>query len=338
MKRIFSGIQPSGLIHIGNYLGAIKNWVELQNKYENIFCIVDLHAITVPQDPKELKKNIAELAKIYIASGIDPKKSTMFVQSDRPEHSELAWILGTHSTIGMLSRMTQFKEKAVQQYKKEGFNVSAQEFLISEKEAFPSGKSIPFGLFAYPTLMAADILLYQTDLVPVGEDQKQHVEFTRSLAKVMNNKYGKLFKVPDVEIKKEGARIMGLDDPSKKMSKSALSAYNWISLREKPENIRKKIQKAVTNEKGIENLAVIHSSFSGQSTTTIKKKFAGRNADFKKELAEIIIEGLKPIQEKLKELDKDPKYIEKVLEDGAEKVRPIAEKTMSEVKKKIGLG
>lgn len=354
MKRIFSGIQPSGLMHIGNYLGAIQNWVELQDKYESLFCIVDLHAITVPQDPKELKKNIVELAKIYIASGIDPKKSTMFVQSDRPEHSELAWILNCFTSEGELRRMTQYKTKTNQdaienEFKKivqktdfktlkdpsESIRILHDTYLeVREENEMKHSVS----LFDYPALMAADILLYQTDLVPVGEDQKQHVEFTRDIANRMNNKFGKLFRVPEVEIKKEGARIMGLDDPSKKMSKSATSAYNWISIREEPEDIRKKIQKAVTDEKGIDNLAVIHSSFSGKSTVDIKKEFAGRNADFKKELAEVIIEGLKPIQGKLAELDKNPDVIEKVLKEGAEKVRPIAEKTISEVKNRIGLG
>ncbi|PIZ01083.1 tryptophan--tRNA ligase [bacterium (Candidatus Howlettbacteria) CG_4_10_14_0_8_um_filter_40_9] len=316
MKRIFSGIQPSGEMHIGNYLGAIKNWVDLQNDCENIFCIVDLHAITVPQEPKILKRRIREIAKIYIACGIDPKKSTIFVQSDRPEHSELGWILNCFTYVGELSRMIQFKDK-------------------SEKGGADSST---VGLFDYPVLMAADILLYHTNLVPVGEDQKQHVEIARDIAKRMNNKFKGLFTIPEPLMKKETARIMGLDNPQKKMSKSAASEYNYIMLRDEPEIIEKKIKKAVTDEKGIDNLAVIHSSFSGKSTADIKKEFAGRNADFKKELAGVIIEGLAPIQSKLRELDKNPAYIEKVLKDGAEKVRPLAEKTISEVKKKIGLG
>jgi len=325
-KRIFSGIQPSGQLHIGNYLGAILQWVELQEAAENIFCVVDLHAITVPQEPKELKKNILEVAKIYLAAGIDSKKSTIFVQSHIKEHTELAWLLNTITHFGELSRMTQFKEKG------EG-----------QKE------SVSVGLFDYPVLMAADILLYDTDEVPVGEDQKQHVELARDLSIRFNNRFGKTFVVPKVILKKEGARIMGLDDPTKKMSKSAPSAYNWIALREKPADIRKKILKAVTDSgtdiksgKGkpaLTNLLNIYSLFAKKSVSEIEKQYTGKGyGDFKKDLAEVIIEGLKPIQDKLKELDNDPTYIEKVLKDGAEKIRPIAEKTMKVVKNKIGLG
>lgn len=315
-KRVFSGIQPSGNIHIGNYLGAIKNWVDQQEKYDNIFCIVDLHAITVPQDAKELKENILELAKVLIACGIDPEKSVLFVQSDRPEHSELGWILNCFSYMGELSRMTQFKDKA----QKGG----------TEKASV--------GLFDYPVLMAGDILLYHTDLVPVGDDQKQHVEFARDIATRINNKFGKIFTIPEADIKKEAARIMGLDDASKKMSKSATSEYNYILLRDDAETIGKKIKKAVTDEKGIENLALIHSSFSGESVSDIKKRLEGKNADFKSELTQVIIDGLSPIQERLIELDSNENKIRKILTQGAEKVRPLAEKTISEVKNTIGLG
>lgn len=315
MKRIFSGAAPSGVLTIGNLIGALENWVKLQEKYENIFCVVDLHAITVRQDPKLLKERSREFVKDYLACGIDPKKSTIFIQSHIKEHAELAWILSCYAYFGEFSRMIQFKEK-------------------SEKHE----KNINIGLFNYPALMAADILLYQTDLVPVGEDQLQHIEITRDLAERFNKLYGKTFTIPEGFTPKEGARIMSLLDPASKMSKSDTNIKNIITLRDKKEEIKQKIQKAVTDEKGIENLAVIHSSFSGQSTASIKQKFAGRNADFKKELAEVIIEGLKPIQEKLEGLDKNPAYIEKVLKDGAEKVRPIAEKTINDVKKKIGLG
>lgn len=315
MKRVFSGVRPSGKVTIANYIGAISQWLELQKTRENIFCIVDLHAITTSTDPKELKKNILEFAKIYLASGIDPKKSNIFVQSHRPEVTELAWILSTITYFGELKRMTQFKEKA----EKHPENINA-------------------GLFNYPILMAADILLYQTDEVPVGEDQKQHVEISRDLAIRFNNKYGKTFKVPDVILKKEGARIMNLQDPTKKMDKSDMVEKNVIRLRDTADVIREKIKKAIADEKGINNLAVIHSSFSGKPTSSIKKKFAGRSADFKKELAEIIIEGLKPIQERLKELDKNEDHVRKVLRQGAENIKPITEKTMREVKKKIGLG
>ena len=314
-QRIFSGIQPSGNLHLGNYLGAIKNWVKLQNEYDSIFCVVDLHAITVRQDPKLLKERSREFVKNYLACGIDPKKSTIIIQSHIKEHAELAWILDCYAYFGEFSRMVQFKEK-------------------SEKHE----KNINVGLFNYPALMAADILLYQTDLVPVGEDQLQHIEITRDLAERFNKIYGKTFKIPEGFAPKVGARIMSLLNSTSKMSKSDTNKKNIITLRDNPEDIRKKIQKAVTDEAGINNLAVIHSSFSGKSTTVIKKEFAERNADFKKELAEVVIEGLKPIQKKLAELDKDPAYIEKILKEGAEKVQPIAEKTIADVKKKIGLG
>ncbi|MCL5093694.1 MAG: tryptophan--tRNA ligase [Patescibacteria group bacterium] len=371
-KRIFSGIQPSGNLHIGNYLGAIKNWVELQDNYESIFCIVDLHAITVPKEANELKKNIKELAKVYIAAGINPKKSTIFVQSDRPEHSELAWILNCYTSLGELSRMTQFKDKAGLIPGRLGSlpdtrNLSAYtreqlEFIIRDIEAeweesdtFRNSnrrkeESVTAGLFDYPVLMAADILLYDTELVPVGEDQKQHVEFTRDIAERFNKKYGQTFVVPKPDIREAGARIMGLDDPAKKMSKTAPSEYNWISLREKPEDIRKKIAKAVTDsgnevkfdkdkKSAVANLLTIYSLFSGKSMTEIEKMYAGKGyGDFKKDLAEVIIAGLKPIQDKLSELDKNPDYIEKILKEGAERIRPIAQKTLAEVKSKVGLG
>jgi len=314
-KRIFSGVRPTGNLTIGNFIGAISKWVELQKERECIFCIVDLHAITTPIDPNELYKHVREVAKIYIACGIDSKQSNIFIQSHRPEVTELSWIISCNTYFGELRRMTQFKEKS----EKHPENVNA-------------------GLFNYPVLMTSDIILYQTDEVPVGEDQMQHVEISRDLAVRMNNKYGKVFTIPKVVMQKEGARIMSLQDPTKKMDKSDKVERNVIRLRDSEDLIREKIKKAVTDERGIENLAVMHSAFSGETTTSIKNKFAGRNAEFKTELAEVIITGLKPIQEKLAELDKNPEYIEKILKDGAEKVRPLAEKTMKAVKEKIGLG
>ncbi len=223
-KRIFSGIQPSGNLHLGNYLGAIKNWVELQDKYDPIFCVVDLHAITVPQKPKELRQKTIEVAKTYLAAGIDPEKSTIFVQSRVPEHTELAWILNTITKLPELERMTQFKDKSQQHTQ----NINA-------------------GLFNYPVLMAADILLYDTNIVPVGEDQVQHIEIARTLARRFNQMFGETFTVPEPYVVKEGMRIMGLDDPTKKMSKSAESASNYISLADDPDTVREKIKKAVTD-------------------------------------------------------------------------------------------
>ncbi len=326
-KVVFSGIQPSGELHIGNYLGAILNWLTLQEKYRCIFCVVDLHTITVRQNPKVLKEKIREVANIYLASGIDPKKSIIFVQSHRPEHAELAWILSTLARFGELRRMTQFKEKA----KKHPQNVNA-------------------GLFNYPVLMAADILLYQTDWVPVGEDQIQHVEITRTIARRFNNTFGPVFKVPKVLIRKEVARIMALDNPKEKMSKSAKSIFNYIALADPPNLIREKIKKATTdsgkeiiynpNKKpAISNLLTIYSAFSGLSFKEIENKYKNKGyAEFKKDLAEVVIRGLAPFQKKLSQLQKNPKYTDKVLIEGAKKAQKIAQKTLREVKEKIGLG
>lgn len=322
-KRIFSGIQPSGNLHIGNYLGAIKNWVKLQDEFESIFCVVDMHAITVPQDPKELQKKTIEVAKIYLASGIDINKSSIFIQSHVSQHAELAWILNTISKIGELERMTQFKDKTPR-VRKEGVGV---------------------GLFDYPVLMAADILLYDAEKVPVGEDQIQHVELTRTLGRRFNSQFGETFKIPEPHITKEGMRIMGLDDPTKKMSKSAGSEYNYIGITDDADTIRKKIKKAVTdsgneieyseNKPALYNLINIYSGFSGKSPEMIVNEYRGRGyADFKNDLAEVIIEGLKPIQERMKSLS-DNEVLE-ILRKGAEKVRPIAKAKLDEVKKKVG--
>lgn len=321
-QRIFSGIQPSGNLHLGNYLGAIKNWVKLQNEYDSIFCVVDLHAITVPQDPEELKKKTIEVAKIYLASGIDPKKSAIFIQSHVPEHAELAWILNTIAKISEMERMTQFKDKSVKN--KEG---------------------VGMGLFNYPVLMAADILLYDTQVVPVGEDQLQHIEITRTLANRFNKKFGETFVVPEPFITKEGMRIMGLDDPTKKMSKSAESEYNYIALTDSEADVRRKIKKAVTDsgteikyaddKPALKNLINIYSLLSDKKPQEIEKLYAGKGyAEFKDGLAEVIINFLKPFQKKYNTLT-DEEVLE-ILKAGAEKVRPLAKKKLEEVKKKVG--
>lgn len=324
--KIFSGIQPTNIVHIGNYLGAIKNWVELQNKAdETIFCIVDLHAITVSQDPKQLQDNILKMAALYIACGIDTKESTIFVQSSRPEHTELAWILNCHATMGELQRMTQFKEKSEGQS-----NYSA-------------------GLFNYPTLMAADILIYNATHVPVGEDQKQHIELTRDLAEKINKKYGQIFTVPEPIIKKQTARIMALDDPSKKMSKSAPSAYSYISLTDDTDAIREKIKRAVTDsgdeiradkdKPAITNLLTIFSGFSDRPIEDIEKEYKNKKySEFKSDLAELLIEKITPIREKYEKLLENPDKLKAILESGSEDLKNEAQATLSKVKSKIGLG
>ena len=322
-KRIFSGIQPSGNLHIGNYLGAVKNWVKLQDEFESIFCVVDLHAITVFQNPEELKKKTIEVAKVYLASGINPEKSMIFIQSKVQEHAELAWILNTVAKVSELKKMTQFKDKA-------GKNI----------------ENVGMGLFDYPVLMAADILLYDTEKVPVGEDQVQHVELTRTLGKRFNGRFGETFVIPEPYVVKEGMRIMGLDDPTKKMSKSASSEYNYIGITDDADIIRKKIKKAVTDsgseieysesKPALYNLINIYSGFSEKKPGEIVEMYKGKGyADFKEGLAEVIIESLKPIQEKMNALS-DNEVLE-ILKDGAEKVRPIAKAKLDEVKKKVGL-
>ncbi|HHY91386.1 MAG TPA: tryptophan--tRNA ligase, partial [Clostridiales bacterium] len=262
MKRVFSGVQPTGNIHIGNYLGALRQFVELQETMDCFYCIVDLHSITLPQDPKELYEHSLDVAALYIATGIDPKKSTIFIQSMVPAHAELAWILQCNSYTGELSRMTQFKDKSRNQ------------------------ESAPTGLFTYPILMAADILLYDTHIVPVGNDQKQHIELTRDLAIRFNNKYGETFVVPEGKFNTFGARIMALDDPTKKMSKSAENPFSLISLLDTPEKVKKSIMRATTDSEseirydeekkpGISNLLTIYSLFSGLSIPDLEKKYEG---------------------------------------------------------------
>jgi len=334
--RVFSGIQPTSDLHIGNYLGAIKQWVELQNKVDPvrggasigadcIFCIVDWHAITVPYDPKTFQQKIKEVAVVYLASGINPEKSIIFVQSQVKEHSELAWLLNTITPLGDLSRMTQFKDKS----KKYGGNVSA-------------------GLFNYPVLMAADILLYQTDVVPVGEDQKQHVELTREVAKRFNARFGNVFKIPEVSVPKIGAKIMSLTEPEKKMSKSD-KPDSRIGLFDTPEQIKKKIGASTTdsgkeikfnpNEKpGISNLLTIYSLFSNKSIKDLEKEFQGQNYQtFKQALSKLLIEKLEPLRSKKSELEKNPKILEEILNNGSHSARELAKKTMENVKKSMGL-
>lgn len=322
-KRIFSGIQPSGNLHIGNYLGAIQNWVKLQEEYDSIFCVVDMHAITVPQDPETLRKRTLEIAKIYLAAGIDPEKCAIFIQSHVSEHAELGWILNTIAKIPELEKMTQFKDKSAKEGK----------------------ESASVGLFDYPVLMAADILLYGTQTVPVGEDQLQHIEITRTLAKRFNHQFGDTFIIPEGYVRKEGMRIMGLDDPTKKMSKSAKSEYNFIALTDDAETVRRKIKKAVTDsgseivysdeKPALKNLINIYSLLDNKTPKEVEKLFAGKKySDFKTELSEVIIKFLEPFQKRMAELS-DEKVL-KILEEGAQKVRPLAKKKLDEVKKKVG--
>lgn len=322
-KRIFSGIQPSGNLHIGNYLGAIKNWVAMQNEFDSIFCVVDMHAITVPQDPEMLRKKTIEIAKIYLAAGIDPRKSAIFVQSQIAEHAELMWVLNTITKMAELEKMTQFKDKT--------------------QKGGAEGAAV--GLFDYPVLMAADILLYGTEVVPVGEDQVQHVELARDLAKRFNHKFGETFIIPTTFIKKEGMRIMGLDDATKKMSKSAPSEYNYVSLLDSEDVVRKKIKKAVTDsgseieyadeKPALKNLINIYAAFSSNSPKEIVQMYVGKGyGDFKNDLAEVIIAFLKPFQEKFNALSDEE--VEEILKTGAQKVRLIAGEKMKEVKSKVG--
>lgn len=323
-KTVFSGVQPSGDLHLGNYLGAILQWAEMQDKYSCIFCVVDYHAITVKQDPAVLRDRIIETAKMYLAAGINPEKSVIFQQSDVSAHTELAWILNCSARIADLNKMTQFKEKA-------GKNQ----------------ETVTVGLYDYPVLMAADILLYNTDAVPVGEDQIQHVELCRDLARRFNQQFGETFKIPELVIKEEAARIMGLDDPAKKMSKSAASPANYIALADKPEEAAKKIIKAVTdsgkeiiydkeNKPAISNLLTIYSLLSDESTKDLERRYAGKGyGEFKEDLAEVVKEFLTDFQERLYKIkDSDVKNI---LRAGAEKVRPIAEETLSRVKERVGI-
>ena len=326
MKRVFSGVQPSGVIHIGNYLGAIKQWVQLQRDYEAIYSIVDLHAITLPQKPEDLSNNIYRSAATYLACGVDPEKSMIFIQSHRPEHAELAWIINTLTTFGEMQRMTQFKDKASRFAK----------------------ASVPLGIFAYPTLMAADILLYQADVVPVGDDQKQHVELTRNIAQRFNNKFGHTFVVPEPLLPKAGKRIMSLDNPQNKMSKSASSALGYISLTDSAQEISSKISKAVTDsgnevvksesKPAMSNLIDIYALFTNLTTSDIEKRYAGKTyAVFKKDLTDVLVEKIVHIGNKIKTIEQDKAEVLKILKRGADKLAPLAQQTMRDVRAKIGL-
>ena len=325
MKRIFSGAQPTGNVHLGNYLGALRNWVTLQTEYESFFCIVNLHAITVPQDPKVLAKKSRELARIYLAIGIDSNVSTVLIQSDVPEHTELAWMLNCVTRMGELQRMTQFKDKARKQQE----------------------ENVTVGYFDYPVLMASDILLYQTDLVPVGEDQKQHLELTRDIAIRFNRDYGQTFVVPDPFIPKVGARIMSLADPMKKMSKSdEESEAGCIMLMDDDDAVRRKFKRAVTdsgtdikfdaNRPAINNLLTIYHLLTNKSPAEIEEHFSGKGyAKLTGELADVTIEFLKPFQERLRSIDDDK--LDQILEQGAERAQAIARPTLERAKVNMGV-
>ena len=325
MKTIFSGIQPSGTITLGNYIGALKQFVELQDEYNCYFCIVDQHAITVPQDPIVLRKNIRSLAALYLAVGLDPEKATLFIQSEVPAHAQAAWMMQCISYIGELERMTQFKDKS-------------------------AGKdAVSAALLTYPPLMVADILLYSADLVPVGEDQKQHLELTRDLAERFNKKYNDIFTIPEVRIPKVGARVMSLQDPSKKMSKSDPNQKGFISMLDEPKQIEKKIKSAVTdsegivrfdieNKPGVSNLLSIYSIVSGKTIAEIETLYEGKGyGAFKGDLAEVIINALSPIQQKYNEL-MESNELDEILDRGAEKARLVADKMVSKMEKAMGLG
>ncbi len=323
MKRIFSGAQPTNQLHLGNYLGALRNWVHLQHEHESFFCVVNLHAITIQQDPKTLAAKTKELARIYLAAGIDPQVSTIFVQSDVAEHAELAWLLNCVTRMSELDRMTQFKEKGRKQRENTGV-----------------------GLFDYPVLMAADILLYQTDLVPVGEDQKQHLELTRDIAVRFNRDYGEIFKVPEPYIPKVGARIMSLDDPAKKMSKSDENPNGAILLLDEKDAISRKFKRAVTDSgteirfdesrPAITNLLTIFHLLTGQSPEEIETHFAGKGyGQLKTELADVTIDFLAPFQERMRNISEEE--LNKILARGAERARSIARVTLDEAKARMGL-
>ncbi|MGG3999379.1 tryptophan--tRNA ligase [Anoxybacillus kestanbolensis] len=325
MKTIFSGIQPSGVITLGNYIGAMKQFVELQHDYNCYFCIVDQHAITVPQDRLALRKNIRSLAAFYLAVGIDPNKSTLFIQSEVPAHAQAGWILQCIAYIGELERMTQFKDKS------------------AGKEA------VSAGLLTYPPLMAADILLYSTDIVPVGEDQKQHIELTRDLAERFNKRYGDIFTIPEARIPKIGARIMSLTDPMKKMSKSDPNQKSYITLLDDAKTIEKKVKSAVTDSEGIirydkekkpgvSNLLTIYSILANESIEQLEERYAGKGyGEFKADVAQVIIDALTPIQEKYYELMESSK-LDDILDEGAEKANRVANKMLKKMENAIGLG
>jgi tryptophanyl-tRNA synthetase len=325
-RRVFSGIQPSGTPHLGSYLGALKNWVSLQDDYENYYCIVDLHAITVPQDPKVLRHNVRETTAVYLAAGLDPEKSVIFRQSRVSAHTELAWLLNCIAKVGELSRMTQFKDKTQR----------------------GGAEAASVGLYDYPVLQAADILLYNAHLVPVGEDQRQHLELSRTLARRFNHLYGETFVVPEIMIPEVGARIMALDDPTQKMSKSLPTPGGYIALLDEPDTIRRKIRRAVTDsgteivagpeKPAITNLLGIYAAIAGETIPGLEERYEGSGyGDFKQDLAEVVVEALSPIRERTLELLDDPRELDEILEAGAEKARKVASSTLHDAWAKLGL-
>jgi len=328
MKTVFSGLQPTGKMHIGNYIGAIKQWIKLQGETEAIYCIVDLHAITVYQDPKILKEKTIEVAALYLACGLDPKKSHIFIQSENPNHPYLAWVLNCVTPFGQLERMTQFKDKSEKQ--KEGATT---------------------GLFDYPVLMAADILLYQTDEVPVGDDQKQHIELARDLVDKFNKTFGEIFKLPSPLIQKQTARIMSLQDAFVKMSKSEIDPMGTINLLDTEEEIREKIKKAVTDSESavskikhskqhgaISNLLTIYSAFSASTFDETINKFDGVSySEFKQKLADLLVEKLSPIREKYKSIRNDEKVLRQILDEGRDFAIEKSSQTLEKVKTAVGL-
>lgn len=324
MKRVLSGVQPTGVLHLGNYLGAIKQFVQLQNEADCYFCVVNLHAITIPKDPKELLERTRDVVAMYLAVGLDPAKVTLFVQSQVKAHAEAGWLLQCVARVGELNRMIQFKEKG------------------------KGSDSALVGLYTYPVLMAADILLYQANQVPVGEDQKQHLELTRDLAERFNRDYQEVLTVPEPLIGQVGARVMGLDNPEKKMSKSAESAFNYIALLDEPKKIEKKLKRAVTdsenqvrydleNKPGISNLLGIYSSLSGKSVKELEKQYEGAGyGQFKKDLIEVTVNHLQPIQERYHQIRRSS-LLDQVLAEGKEKADAVAEDTLRKMKDAMGI-
>jgi len=327
-KRVLSGVQPSGNLTIGNYLGALKQWAREQHNFDSYFCVVDLHAITVPYNPAELRAKTREVAALYLACGIDPEVSTIFVQSHVPAHSELAWLLNGITPLGWLNRMTQFKDKAAKQ----------------------QADSVSAGLLNYPVLMAADILLYQADVVPVGDDQRQHIEITRDIAQRFNHLFGETFTVPEGMFPQAGARIRAFDDPTAKMSKSETSEYHAVHLLDPPDRIRKTIMRAVTDSgreiafsddparAGVNNLLELYQALTGQTREEIEAHFASARGygDLKKEVAEVVIATLVPIQERYREITRDERYIGDLFADGAARAAKIANATLDLVRERMG--
>lgn len=322
-KIVYSGIQPSGSLTLGNYIGALSNFGQLQDEYNCLYCIVDNHAITAYQEPKNLRKNTLDVLALYVAAGLDPEKSIIYIQSHVPEHVELMWCLNTITSLGQLQRMTQFKDKSQRT------------------------KEVEAGLLNYPILMAADILLYNASYVPVGEDQRQHIEFTRDLAQRFNSRYSDTFVIPEIMAPKVGARIMSLQDPEKKMSKSDPDPNSYVLILDTEKDTEKKIKRAVTDslgiikysdeQKGLKNLIDIYSVFTKKTPDEIVKEFEGKGyGEFKGAVAEVVNDGMRPIRERFNEIRNDKEYLESVYRDGADKARSIAYKTMSKVHRKMG--